>query len=187
VDRAAVYEARRHRDQPVDVETLSAVPLDQLRDADAATWLDRELASSDPAPIRDAGFGREVRGALAARRQWLVEQQLAEGEGASLRLQSTAIAQLQRRELLRVAGQLSDELGKSFRETHHGDPIEGRLVRRVDLVSGRFALVEKSREFTLVPWRPVLENQIDKGVSGIMRADGVSWRFGRGRVGPEIS
>ena len=185
VDRAAVYEARRHRDQPVDVETLSAVPLDQLRDADAATWLDRELASSDPAPIRDAGFGREVRGALAARRQWLVEQQLAESAGAGVRLQSTAIALLQRRELLRVAGQLSDEVGKSFRETHSGDPIEGRLVRRVDLVSGRFALVEKSREFTLVPWRPALERQLGKQVGGIMRSDGINWRFSRGR-GPDI-
>jgi len=48
-------------------------------------------------------------------------------------------------------------------------------------------MVEKSKEFTLVPWRPVLENQLGKTASGIMRADGVSWRFGRGRAGPEIS
>jgi hypothetical protein len=66
------------------------------------------------------------------------------------------IATLQRRELLRVAGQLSDELGIPFAEARTGDPIEGRLGRMVELTSGRFALVEKSREFTLVPWRPVL-------------------------------
>ncbi|WP_034161436.1 relaxase/mobilization nuclease RlxS [Sphingomonas sp. ERG5] len=186
-DRTAAYEARRHRDQPVEVETLSAVSLDQLRGANAATWLDRELVSNDPAPIRDAGFGREVRGALAARRQWLVEQQLAEGGEAGFSLQSAAIALLQRRELLRVAGQLSGELGKSFRETHSGDPIDGRLVRRIDLVSGRFALVEKSREFTLVPWRSVLERQLGNQVAGIACADGINWRFGRGRAGPEIS
>src|SRR3546814_20743752 len=65
IDRAAAYEARRHRDQPVDVETLSARPLDQLRDAAAATWVDRELASRSPLPIRDAGFGRDVRAAMA--------------------------------------------------------------------------------------------------------------------------
>jgi hypothetical protein len=57
----------------------------------------------------------------------------------------------------------------------------------VDLASGRFAVVEKSREFTLVPWRAALEAQFGKQVGGIMRADGVSWRFGRGRSGPEIS
>ncbi|WP_066827743.1 relaxase/mobilization nuclease RlxS [Sphingomonas mali] len=187
VERAESYEARRHRDQPVQVETLSAVPLDHLRGADAATWLDRELASSDTLPIRDSGFGRQVRGALAARRQWLVEQQLAEGDGANLRLQSTAIALLQRRELLRVARQLSDELGKGFHEPRSGDRIEGCLVRRIDLVSGRFALIEKSREFTLVPWRPALERQLGKQVGGIIRSDGINWRFGRERTAPEIS
>jgi len=55
------------------------------------------------------------------------------------------------------------------------------------MTSGRYALVEKSREFTLVPWRPVLERQIGKPVSGIMRGDGISWTFGRGRGGPSIS
>jgi len=54
-------------------------------------------------------------------------------------------------------------------------------------MSGRFALVEKSREFTLVPWRPVLDRHVGKSVSGIMRGDGISWSFGRGRSGPSIS
>src|SRR3546814_15786253 len=85
IDRAAAYEARRHRDQPVDVETLSARPLDQLRDADAATWVDRELASRSPLPIRAAGFGRDVRAAMAGRPQWLCEQQLADVDGERLR------------------------------------------------------------------------------------------------------
>ncbi|WP_141396766.1 DUF3363 domain-containing protein, partial [Rhizorhabdus dicambivorans] len=79
------------------------------------------------------------------------------------------------------------EVGKPFVEARPGDRIDGRLVRRIDLASGRFALVENAKEFTLVPWRPVLENQLGKSASGIMRADGVSWRFGRGRAGPEIS
>lgn len=55
------------------------------------------------------------------------------------------------------------------------------------MASGRFALIEKSREFTLLPWRQVLEKQIGKQASGIMRESGISWTFGRGRAGPEIS
>ena len=186
VDRAAAYEARRHRDQPVLVETLSARPIEQLREADAATWVDRELASQAPLPIRDAGFGREVRSAMTARRQWLVEQQLADIEGTSVRLRANAIMLLQRRELLREGEALSSQIGKSFVEATAGERVEGTITRRIDLASGRFAMVEKSREFTLVPWRPVLENQIGKTGSGIMRADGVSWHFGRGRQGPTI-
>ncbi|SDA36883.1 relaxase/mobilization nuclease RlxS [Sphingomonas sp. NFR15] len=187
LDRAAAYEARRHLDQPVAVETLSAQPLEQLRDADAATWIDRELASQSPLPIRNAGFGREVRAAMASRRQWLVEQQLADVDGDGIRLRANAIMMLQRRELLRAGDELAGELGKPFVEARAGESIEGRLVRRVDLASDRFALVEKSREFTLVPWRPVLDRQIGRRIAGIVRGDGASWRFGRERTGPEIS
>lgn len=186
VDRAAAYEARRHRDEPVAVETLSARPIEQLRDADAATWVDRELTSQAPLPIRDAGFGRDVRSAMTARRQWLVEQQLADIEGTSVRLRANAITVLQRRELLREGEAISSEIGKPFVEVRVGERIEGTITRRIDLASGQFAMVEKSREFNLVPWRPILENQIGKTASGIMRDDGVSWRFGRQRVGPQI-
>ena len=117
VDRAAAYEARRHRDQPVEVATLSSRPIDQLSSADAATWIDRELASNTPIPIRDAGFGRDVRAAMAARRQWLVEQQLAEGNGDRIRLRANAIMMLHRRELLREGEAMSSEIGKVFVES----------------------------------------------------------------------
>jgi type IV secretory pathway VirD2 relaxase len=186
VDRAAAYEARRHRDQPVEVETLSARPLDQLRDADAATWVDRELASQSPVPIRDAGFGRDVRAAMASRQQWLVEQQLAEAVGGRIRLQANAILMLQGRELSREGAVLTREIGKIYVEARAGDRIEGVVARKVELASGRFAVIEKAREFTLVPWRPALESQLGKSASGIMRADGISWRFERARSGPEI-
>ena len=48
------------------------------------------------------------------------------------------------------------------------------------------ALIENSREFTLVPWRPVLERRIGQEVSGVMRGRDVSWTFGRERSGPEV-
>ncbi|MEO7689355.1 MAG: relaxase/mobilization nuclease RlxS [Sphingomonas sp.] len=187
LDRVAAYEARLARDKPVAVEIVSATPLEHLSHADAATWLDRRLAGEDQAPARDAGFGRELRQAEMTRRQWLIEQGLAEVEGATVHVRANALALLQRRELLRVAGQLSDELGLAFTETKAGDRVEGTLRRRIDLMSGRFALVEKSREFTLVPWRPTLERQIGRPVSGIMRGNGVNWTFGRDRGGPGIT
>lgn len=187
VDRAAAYEARRYRDQPVEIETLSVRPLEQLREADATTWVDRELASQSPLPIRDAGFGREVRTAMAGRQQWLLEQELADVDGSHVRLRANALVVLQRRELLRLAGDLSAELGKPFVEARSGTAIKGRLVRSIDLASGRFAIIENSREFTLVPWRPVLERQLGQNVTGVMGTDGISWRLGRGRGGPQIS
>ena len=187
LDKVEKFEARQLRDRPVVIEVLSAVPIARLRSAEAATWLDRELVGESPMPVRDVGFGHEVRAAQAMRRQWLVAEQLAEEHNGTTRFRPDMLAALQRRELLRVAGQLSDELGMPFVEARPGEQIEGRLGRMVEMTSGRFALVEKSREFTLVPWRPVLERQIGKPVAGIMRGDGISWTFGRQRSGPSIS
>ena len=66
-----------------------------------------------------------------------------------------------------------DQLGLAYVETRSGEPVEGTLRRSVEVASGKYALVENSREFTLVPWRPVLERHIGKQVSGVMRGDGL--------------
>jgi hypothetical protein len=186
LDRVVDHEAARLRYHPVAITMLSAQPLDRLVDADAATWIDRQLISRVPEPVRDAGFGRDLRDAHARRRQWLVAEGFAEEAGGSTTFPSGMIAALQRRELLRVAGQLSDELKMPFAEPAEGARIEGVYRRSVDLVSGRFALIERARDFTAVPWRAALERQVGRSVSGLMRGDGISWSIGRGRSGPSI-
>ena len=187
LERAAAFDARQLRDRPVAVETLSSVPLDRLPRAEAATWLDREFVADAPEPVRDAGFGSEVRAVQAVRRQWLIAEGLAEARGDGTLYRAGMVETLRRRELLRVAGQLSDELGLPFVETKSGERIEGTLRRAVDMASGRHALIERSREFTLVPWRPVLERHVGKNVSGVLRGDGINWTLGRARSGPTIS
>ncbi|WP_176597224.1 relaxase/mobilization nuclease RlxS [Sphingobium sp. 15-1] len=187
VQRAILFEARQAKAAPVIIETLSTLPLDRQVGSDGATWLDRQLAGTDPEPLRDAGFGREAREALDQRRRWLIEQGLAKQEQDNIVIRANLLATLRRRELARVAGQLSDELGLAYAEARPGERIEGVYRRPVDLASGRYALIEKSREFTFVPWRPVLDRHIDKQVSGIMRGDAINWTIGRQRSGPSIS
>ena len=186
LERAAAFEARLATDRPVTVELLSNVPLDRLKTMNAATWLDRELTAAEPLPLRDGGFGREVRSAQMVRQAWLIEQELAEQVSGRIAYRPDMLASLQQRELLTVAKRISDELGKPFEEARQGDRIDGVFRRRVDLASGRFALIEKSREFSLVPWRSVLERHIGKRVSGLLRDRGVSWTIGSGRSGPSV-
>lgn len=186
IERVVAFTRRQACDRPVDVEMLSAGPLDRLEKAQAATWLDRELDAEVPVPLRDAGFGREVRSALAVRRQWLIAQELADGDRDCVRLRAGALATLQRRELLRVAIGLSEELGLDFAETPRSGRVGGLLGRRVELHSGSFAVVQKAREFSLVPWRPVLDKRVGTSVEGIVRGDRVTWHLGRARSGPEI-
>ena len=187
LEQAAAFEARLATDRPVTVELLSNVPLDRLKTINAATWLDRELTTAEPLPLRDGGFGREVRSALITRQAWLIEQELAEQVSGRIAYRPDMLASLQQRELLTVAKRISDELGKPFEEARQGDRIEGVFRRRVDLASGRFALIEKSREFSLVPWRSVLERHVGKTVAGVVRNGGVSWTLGRNRGAPSIS
>jgi len=180
-NRVVEYERRQARAAPVIVEKLSQLTLDQQVGTDGATWFDRELASDHPEPSRDSGFGREVREAQARRRQWLIAEGLAHEEQDRIVYRANMLAILRRRELARVAGQLSEQLGLAYVETRSGEPVEGTLSRSIELASRKYAVIEKSREFTLVPWWPVLERHIGKQVSGVMRKDGISWALDRQR------
>lgn len=185
--KAEAYELRRLKDRPVAVEMLSAVSVDRLSRAEAVTWLDREAADGGAIAARDKGFGREVRSAMALRQQWLIDEELADTVGEGIAFRRGAFNALQRRELLRLARLVASETSKSFEETKPGDPIEGKLSRRIDAAGGRYALVEKAKEFTLVPWKPVLDRHVGKDVAGIMREGRVNWTIGRERGGPSIS
>ncbi|MDE2167767.1 MAG: relaxase/mobilization nuclease and DUF3363 domain-containing protein [Alphaproteobacteria bacterium] len=187
LERAAAYERAQARMTPVMVQTLAALPIERQVRAEGATWLDRELVAEAPTVVRDAGFGHEVREALARRRQWLIEQDLARVEGDRIAYRANLLGLLHRRDLARVGAQLADELGLTYVEAHPGRRIEGIYRRRVDLASGRFALIERGREFTLVPWRPVIERNLGKLVSGIARGETISWTIGRERKGRGIS
>jgi len=88
---------------------------------------------------------------------------------------------------LRLARGLSAELGKIFVEANEGARVDGKLARRIDAVGGRYALVEKAKQFTLVPWKPVLDRHVGKDIGGVVRESGISWTIGRSRGGPTIS
>jgi hypothetical protein len=186
VQQAEAFERRVLARRPVEVELLSAVPLERLAGAEGGTWLDRQLVAADPVPLRDAGFGREARSGLASRRQWLVAAQLARETVGGPVYPANLLATLRQRELLRAAGQLSEELGLAYVEAEPGMKLRGKVARRVDLASGRFALIANSREFSLVPWRRGLERHLGRELDLRVGKAGPSWSFGRERGGPEI-
>lgn len=181
LQRCEAYERQRASRQPVAIETLADKPLVELARHDGVTWLDQTLASAAPLAT-GGGFGAEVRRALDLRRQWLVEQQLAESDDDSVRLRAGTLDKLRRREWRRTVARLGQELGLDYAESIPGEKIEGICRRQVRIAGKSYALIEKAHEFTLVPWRPVLERAIGKPVSGIVRETGsISWTLGRSR------
>ncbi len=188
LDTVLVYERQKQRERPVKIEMLSATPIEGQTRVQAVTWLDRELAATDRQALSSEGYGAEVRNALVRRQQWLIDEQLIERQGQDLLFNRNLLLKtLRDRDVRATAGQLSKELGIPFAEARPGETIEGTYKRTVTMASGKFALIEKSREFTLVPWRPEIERHIGKTMSGIMRGnDSISWTIGRERSGPSI-
>ncbi|MBY0508514.1 MAG: relaxase/mobilization nuclease and DUF3363 domain-containing protein [Rhodospirillaceae bacterium] len=182
LERATAYEQAKATRAPVVVEVLSKLSVAQQIGADGTTWLDQELMSDAPTPLRDSGFGREARNALGRRRLWLMEQELARQDGDQVVYRANLLAVLRRREVVRVAAQMSDDLGLHFTEARDGQRLQGIYRKPIDLTSGRFAVIEtQGKSFTLVPWRSVLDRNIGREVSGLVRGEGISWTVGRAR------
>jgi hypothetical protein len=181
LDRVAEYERARTRAAPVLIQVLSAWSLEQQVSADGTTWLDRELVSEAPRALRDAGFGREVRRALGRRRQWLIQEQLAREEEGRVVYCSGLLSILRRRELARAGAQLSEELGLKYVELREGEEISGKYLRRLDLVSGRFSIIQAKQRLVIVPWQPSLDKGIGRSVTGVAISGGFSWQLQKER------
>jgi type IV secretory pathway VirD2 relaxase len=176
LDQVAEYERARSRASPVVIQVLSAWSLEQQVNADGATWLDRELVSGTPTPFRDAGFGREVRRALETRRQWLIQEKLAQEDAGRVIYRSNLLSVLRRRELGRVAAQLSQELGLKYVELREGQEISGIYKRRIDLQSGSYALVQGDKVFALAPWKIPLQRHLGHELTCLSLSGEVLWR-----------
>ena len=177
LDKACAYEERNRMRQPARLVLMSNFSLDQMGETEGATWLDRQLVAEQSEPLRARGFGREAEDAIERRRRWLMQQGLAKERDGRTVYQRNLLTELRRREVSSAADRLSKELGKPFEAPLDGERIEGVYRRPLRLASGKFAIIEKSKEFTLVPWRAALERQRGKIVGGIVRGSSVSFDF----------
>ena len=177
LDRAAAHDAG-----PLGgaaVELRSHLPVARQTRAIGATWLDRNLIEgASPAPT---GFGAEVRRALEQRGAFLVDEGLATRRGQRLLLARDLLATLRDREVAQVGRSVAAESGLDHRRVADGGKVGGVYRRSMMLASGRFAMLDDGVGFSLVPWKPVLEQRLGQSVSGIMRGGSVSWDLSRQR------
>jgi hypothetical protein len=74
---------------------------------------------------------------------------------------------------------MAKERGLTFRPAKAGEYVSGTLAGATNLVSGRYAMIDDGLGFSLVPWRPVLEQRIGQHVTGVMRDSRIEWDLGR--------
>jgi type IV secretory pathway VirD2 relaxase len=178
--RAAAYDAGRNRQ--LNIRVLSNFDLESQIDADGATWLDRRLVGRGPADLVTAGFGQDVQQAMERRREHLIGQgdAIRHDDGRIL-YRRNLLATLEQRDVISAGSTLAASRSLPFRAAGDGETVQGVFKQTVQLSSGKFALVENAHEFTLVPWRPVIENQLGRQVMGIVQGGSVSWQLGRNR------
>jgi len=178
--QAAAYDAGRNRQASVRV--VSAFDLEKQIGADGATWLDRRLVSPDASDLASSGFGQQVREAMDRRSEHHVAQDDAtRRKDGRVFYRRNLLATLREREVARAGADMATNKTLPFRAATDGETVSGKFTGTVQLSSGKFAVVEKSHEFTLVPWRPVIDRQLGREVMGVVQGGSVSWQLGRAR------
>ncbi|WP_081967567.1 DUF3363 domain-containing protein [Paracoccus halophilus] len=178
--RAAAYDAGRNRQASVRI--LSTFDLEKQIGSDGATWLDQRMLANDASDLAPAGFGQQVREAMDQRRDHHIEQgDASRQQNGRVFYRRNLLATLREREVARVGAEMAESKGLPFRGANDGEPVSGKFTGTVQLSSGKFAIVEKSHEFTLIPWRPVIDRRLGREVMGVVQGGSVSWQLGRQR------
>lgn len=181
----SVVELRRYEDargrERVALAVRSDLTIEAQVTASGATWLDRQATSREPAALGSGGFGAEVREALERRAEHLTGEGLARRQGQRVVFARDLLDTLRRRELDGVAARLAGETGLAHRATTTGEHVGGVYRQRLQLASGRFAMIDDGLGFSLVPWSPSLEKRLGQQVGGVATPSGVDWDFGRKR------
>ena len=175
-ERGRQYDAQRLGG--VAVELKSHLPIERQARVIGATWLDQQLIGGGKG-LGDLGFGSEAKEALQKRADFLVEQGLAERRGQRVILARNLLAALRSRELTQAAKDIAAATGLEHRPLADGQRVAGIYRRSVMLASGRYAMLNDGLGFSLVPWKPVIEQQLGKQVAATVRGGGVSWEIGR--------
>ncbi|CAK7075209.1 MAG: hypothetical protein KER_03398 [Kerstersia gyiorum] len=177
-ERGRLYDAQRLGG--VAVELKSHLPIERQARVIGATWLDQQLIGGGRG-LGDMGFGGEAKQAMQQRADFLAEQGLAQRRGQRVILARNLLGTLRNRELAQAAKDIAADTGLEHRPVADGQRVAGIYRRSVMLASGRYAMLDDGMGFSLVPWKPVIEQRLGQQIAATVRGGGVSWEIGRQR------
>ncbi len=175
--RAARYEKSRSFGNPVKLDIRSRAPLAELTQTMGKTWLDTELMS-DNFEGDASGFGKEVEVLKTQRQRFLLSQKLINRtSGVTL----NTLDALEKHDLNAAGKALSEQLNKPYKAAPDSGRISGVYREAIHRPSGKYAVIEKSKKFTLVPWRDTMDRNLGKSISGVMKGQTISWTLTKAR------
>lgn len=181
LSRAARFERSAALKKPLQIEQLSKLTLRQMVVANGSTWLDvMQIRSQCVA----AGFGKDVREAFRDRQAVLFERGFIKTPQAQV---TDSVRQsLLQADLADASKALSADLEKPYRKAPQSGLIKGHYLKAIDRPSGRFAVIERARDFTLVPWRDVMDRRLGQSIAGHVHRGQVSWTITQGKTLPPL-
>ncbi|NYT68859.1 type IV secretory pathway VirD2 relaxase [Pusillimonas noertemannii] len=164
----------------VAVALRTHLPLARQTRALGATWLDTQLIG-EGRDLAATGFGAQVREAMQARGAYLETQGLAQRRGERFVLARDLLRTLRTRELDAAAKTITSDTGLVYRPLGERGTASGIYRRSIMVASGRYAVLEQGPSFTLVPWRPVIEQRLGQSLAVSIQAGRATWSIGRSR------
>ncbi|KCZ48478.1 DUF3363 domain-containing protein [Hyphomonas sp. CY54-11-8] len=172
VERATRHDVAHAR---VRLDVKAWTGLESQLSVRAQTWLD----TVNPDECAEHGFGAAVRNARQRRAVYLQREGLWSETAQSL--DPARRGQLAQQVLRAAAASEAARSGRGFVDGLEGPSFEGVYERPVTLATGRFALIARAKEFTLVPWRAELERHRGRQMIIKRTGKGVTWTLGKTR------
>jgi len=147
LERAANYEADKAVRLPTSIHRQSIQTLLEMQRARGATWLDKRLSEKGISGLGDT----PLQNALKKRQSVLVK--MGHKFSQEGRLPETVLKDLRQMDLRDAAKGYSESLNKPYAALGESRTVEGIYREAIDRPSGKFAVIERAKDFTLVPCR----------------------------------
>ena len=152
---------------------------------DGPLWLDRIVANPNPSLQTRAGFGASLSHDLDARKHWLAAQDLGRFKiDGSFEMRTSAGAQLQQREQLRIGADIAAKSGATYVPSVSGTQARGTVGETITTPAAKLVVIRREAELTVVPWSKALERHRGREVAGIVTPHQLM--IGRNRARPEL-
>ena len=169
LERASYYESEKAMRMPTSIDRLSTQTIAQMEQARGATWLDKKMSETST----DTFAGTKMQTSILKRQAAL--KQMGFHVPKDGLLTKAVLEKLTDMDLRDAAKKLSEVNGKPYSALGIARSVEGIYQKSIDRPSGKFAVIERTKDFTLVPWRPVMDRNLGKALSGRISAGGISW------------
>lgn len=181
IDRVDKHFAKASKRSPNIVRKVEGRAFETQVRAFGETWLDQQLAGQAVEPLGGAGLGGDVRSAMDERMKRHFQRGIVKGWDAK-ELTDDHLKLLQKEGMLHASLDIAKETGLTYRAIQPGDRIEGTFKRVHQTEHAKFAVIDRGREFSLVPWKRGLEKLRDRPIEITMsRSRNIAWTIGRTR------